>query len=188
MPEEKDKAINETDLFRWILVFMLANVYNPVNDKYRFHNNTLTRVNFIIWDRIPHNSINELIWYFNICHDSIKIGLMFMSFCHWGRMWLTAGWYEKLERKIKVFFTSYIVPPFFSKSPKEIFNVKGEWHSPNTRFTVRLPVITWHPQNPLLPPVIYLGMIWVALLVELLELSPKPSQHLWIKVFFFKTL
>jgi len=41
---EKDKAINETDLFRWTLVFTLANVYNHVNDKYRLHDNVLTRV------------------------------------------------------------------------------------------------------------------------------------------------
>jgi hypothetical protein len=41
---KKDKAINETDLFRWTLVFTLANVYNRVNDKYRLHDNALTRV------------------------------------------------------------------------------------------------------------------------------------------------
>ena len=41
---QKDKAINEIDLFRWTLVFTLANVYNRVIDKYRFHDNALTRV------------------------------------------------------------------------------------------------------------------------------------------------
>jgi hypothetical protein len=42
--KKKDKAINETDLFRWTLVFTLANVHNSINDEYRLHDNALTRV------------------------------------------------------------------------------------------------------------------------------------------------
>ena len=49
---KKDKAIDESDLFRWILVFTLANVYNRVNDKYRLHDNALTRVKGAIRIRI----------------------------------------------------------------------------------------------------------------------------------------
>jgi hypothetical protein len=47
IPEAINKTIKqliETDLFRWTLVFTLANVYNRVNDKYRLHDNALTRV------------------------------------------------------------------------------------------------------------------------------------------------
>ena len=56
---KKDKAINETDLFRWTLVFTLANVYNLVNDKYRLHDNALTRVLITTVDKFVNENSRQ---------------------------------------------------------------------------------------------------------------------------------